>query len=529
MFHKNKLSSAFEQCLIFVSLLAIFFFSSCNKDNEDENDEILPTSALTVTGESCDITETSAVLVCYLNLGTQQFDDLKFGTICSTDRELTLDNYDYILTSNELENVNTYKLKFNDLHYGTQYYYRSFVKSRTNIMYGKVRTFTTLVTYIDKIELSQQTLDMEAGSTRKLYPQVFPKEATDKSLIWSSSDENVAKVNSDGLVTAITDGSCTITCSSEDGSGKKATCKVNVKSYPITDIKLSSSNLTILLDDEQKITVQILPANASVKTLNWTSSNENVVLVDQKGCIKGMKEGGAVITCSSQDGSNVQASCSVTVKLPSYEPSGYKNGHGYVDLDLPSKTKWATCNIGALNPENQGKYFAWGETEPKSTFRWSNYKFWSGSTYVNGKTVVHVSKYANSFLDYGCMDWKYALEMEDDAAYVNWGKEWRMPSRKEAEELRDKNYTTWIWTTLNGQKGYRITSKTNGKHLFLPCANLKDNEKNTSSGLTKSYYWTNTLNGTTCTGAWSFFFSEESITEYYEWRYIGENIRPVVQ
>ncbi len=118
-----------------------------------------------------------------------------------------------------------------------------------------------------------------------------------------------------------------------------------------------------------------------------------------------------------------------------------KGVHEYVDLGLPSGTLWAPCNIGAENPEEYGDYFAWGETEGynggKTTFEWINYKWCNGN--INAMT-----KYcSNSGLGYeGFTDDLTELELADDAAYVNWGPAWRMPSIEQFQELINSSNTT---------------------------------------------------------------------------------------
>ena len=96
------------------------------------------------------------------------------------------------------------------------------------------------------------------------------------------------------------------------------------------------------------------------------------------------------------------------------------DGHAYVDLGLPSGTLWATCNVGASSPEEYGDYFAWGETEPKNDYNWSTYKYCKGSS-------TTMTKYCTSS-SYGTVDNKTELEPSDDAATVNWGSNWQMPS-----------------------------------------------------------------------------------------------------
>lgn len=148
--------------------------------------------------------------------------------------------------------------------------------------------------------------------------------------------------------------------------------------------------------------------------------------------------------------------------------SNVVDGHTYVDLGLPSGLKWATYNIGAESIDQYGVYFAWGETAPKSNYSFSSYKHCEGD-YNN------MTKYCTDS-DYGVVDNKSVLEAEDDAATVNWGASWRMPTNKEWNELI--NGCTWTWT-----KGYedgnivgRIgTSKKNGNTIFLPAAGYKEN------------------------------------------------------
>jgi hypothetical protein len=123
----------------------------------------------------------------------------------------------------------------------------------------------------------------------------------------------------------------------------------------------------------------------------------------------------------------------------------------YVDLGL--SVKWATFNLGATSPEDYGDYFAWGETEPKEEYTWENYKWCDG-------TDTHITKYNTS-------DGKITLELEDDAAHVNWGSNWRMPRKDELKELIDS--CQWERATLNDVVGNKITGP-NGNSIFIPAA-----------------------------------------------------------
>ena len=153
---------------------------------------------------------------------------------------------------------------------------------------------------------------------------------------------------------------------------------------------------------------------------------------------------------------------------------------GYVDLGLPSGTLWSTCNVGANSPEEYGDYFAWGETEPKSVYEWSNYKYCNGDQY-------QLTKYCNNSLwGYnGFTDTLTILQSIDDAATANWGDEWCMPTREQWKELYDN--TSSIWTTLNDIDG-RLFIASNGNSLFFPASFMVEAKDNDRMGM----YWSRT-------------------------------------
>ena len=192
--------------------------------------------------------------------------------------------------------------------------------------------------------------------------------------------------------------------------------------------------------------------------------------------------------------------------------------HEYVDLGLPSGTLWATCNVGASSPEDYGDYFAWGETQPKEDCSWSTYKYCNGSYNT-------LTKYCTSS-SYGTFDNKKELETADDAAAANWGREWQMPSREQYEELINSDYTTTKWTTQGGVNGYKITSNSNGKSIFLPAAGFRDG---TNLSLVGSYglYWSRSLSSSYSDDAYYLYFGLSNIGMYDYDRNGGQSVRPV--
>ena len=171
----------------------------------------------------------------------------------------------------------------------------------------------------------------------------------------------------------------------------------------------------------------------------------------------------------------------------------------YVDLGL--SVKWATCNVGASSPEELGCYFAWGETTPKSFYNRSTY------TYSSDPTTLPLNK---------------------DAAAVNMGGSWRMPTLEEQKELIDE--CTWKWTNDyngTGVAGRIVTSKTNDNHIFLPAAGYRY-----SSGLyyagSYGYYWSSSLDAGSSDCAYYLYFGSDGVSWYDSSRYYGQSVRGVL-
>ena len=189
--------------------------------------------------------------------------------------------------------------------------------------------------------------------------------------------------------------------------------------------------------------------------------------------------------------------------------------HEYVDLGLPSGTLWATCNVGAYAPEETGNYYAWGETTTKSKYNWSTYKWCNGSETTMTKYCYNSS--------YGIVDNKVELELVDDAAYVNWGSNWCMPTDEQWTELRTN--CTWTWTSQNGVNG-RLVTGTNGNSIFLPVTGYRIG---TSLEHVGSYgdYWSRTLYTDNPHSVWYVYFGSSDVCRGYANRYEGRLVRPV--
>ena len=221
----------------------------------------------------------------------------------------------------------------------------------------------------------------------------------------------------------------------------------------------------------------------------------------------------------NQDGQVDIADVSKLIDLLLLMPANPHPDSDYVDLGLPSGTLWATCNVGASAPEEYGDYFAWGDTEPKEVYKWETYQWCNGS-------YDTMTKYCNnsSFGYNGFVDNKTELDPEDDAAYVNWGPSWRMPTLEQLQELYEQ--CTWTWTTLNGINGQLVTGP-NGKSIFLPAAGHRSYDSLFDEG-SHGRYWSRTLYESSNPYAADYLFFR---SDYYSYsgnvRLLGYSVRAV--
>lgn len=193
------------------------------------------------------------------------------------------------------------------------------------------------------------------------------------------------------------------------------------------------------------------------------------------------------------------------------------DGGVVVDLGLPSGTLWADRNVGADSPEDYGDYFAWGETEPKTTYNWSTYKWCNEDNFSLTKYCTNQTYGFNEF-----HDGKTILDPEDDAATVNMGSRWRMPTEMEIKELKDN--CSWAWVSQNDVFGRKVTGP-NGNSIFLPAAGYNTGEDASKYG----YYWANSLGGKNPNDAWYLDFGEEYYGAHYNRRLYGCSVRAVVK
>ncbi len=228
-------------------------------------------------------------------------------------------------------------------------------------------------------------------------------------------------------------------------------------------------------------TAQTLTANAFTKENNWFTGWNTAI--DGQGT-------------AYTDSQEITVTENMTLYAQWKLSTGETNGHIWVDLGLPSGTKWATSNVGSDTPEGYGNYYAWGETTTKTTYDISTY------TYSNNPTTLPSNR---------------------DAATANWGSGWRMPTYAEMSELNTN--CTVTWTTQNGVNG-RLFTGFNGNSIFLPAAGYRGGSSLNSAG-SRGYYWSSSHYSSN-SGAWHLgFYSGNCYMDYHHSRPGGMSVRAV--
>ena len=163
------------------------------------------------------------------------------------------------------------------------------------------------------ISLNKSSANLYTNETLQLSATVLPSNADDKTVTWSSSNPNVATVSSSGLVTSISAGNAVITARTADGSNLSATCSIIVKQLA-TSISLNGTSATIYTGNTLQLNATVLPSTTSNPSVTWTSSNTSIATVSSTGLVTAKSTGDVVITAKTTDGSNLSATCSITVK-----------------------------------------------------------------------------------------------------------------------------------------------------------------------------------------------------------------------
>ena len=195
----------------------------------------------------------------------------------------------------------------------------SYAKYFIDDVWGQFTNIKKIEILASSITLNNSTIELDKGSTATLYATIAPSNATIKNIVWTSSNPQIATIDESGKVTALSAGTATITAMANDGSNVSASCKVVVKGVE-TKITLSQTEANLPVNDIMTLSYEVIPLTTPVE---WSTSNENVAYIkknaDNSVMVVGMADGVAIITAKALDGSNVSASCVVTVGVGGVE------------------------------------------------------------------------------------------------------------------------------------------------------------------------------------------------------------------
>ena len=442
-------------------------------------------------------------------------------------------------------------LEITDLQPNTTYYVRAYAVNKVGVAYSEERSFTTL-SDVQLPTLSTSTITQITETTAVAGGNVTSDgnaSVTERGVVYSTNPNPVI-TNLYNTIKPCGSGTGSFTC---DLTNLQPNTTYYVRAYATNEkgtaygeeVSFTTNKNIVLPSLTTNIITQITETtavaggnvtsdgNASVTERGIVySTNPNPVITNLYNTIKPCGSGTGSFTCeltnlqpnttyyvrayaTNSMGTAYGEEVSFTTKNIVSDPTGTENGYGYVDLGL--SVKWATCNVGASSPEEYGDYFAWGETEPKSIYDWSTYKYCNGSN-------LTLTKYC-TYIYSGTVDNKTTLEMSDDAARANWGGNWRMPTDAEMTELREQ--CTWTWTTQNGVNGYKVTSQSNGNSIFMPAAGFCYESSLRYAG-SEGDYWSSSLD-TEYSYVWLVLFSSDYVYRRRTDRCWGKSVRPVLR
>lgn len=401
------------------------------------------------------------------------------------------------------------------LPYGTTYYYKAYATNSMGTAYGNVMSFATERVYsptvitesATRITTNNATLNgnitSDGGAT-----------VTSRGFVYGTSNDNLSNNVQCGSGTSNY---------SKNLTGLDMGTTYYYKAYAANSAEIGYGELKSFTTEAVYVPT-VTTESATIITTNSATLNGNVISdggstvtargflygTDTTGFMQSVQSGSGIGNYSknisglilgatyyfksyatNSYGTSYGEILQFTTEYTSYsEPSGYMNGYGYVDLGLPNGTKWATYNIGATRPDEYGDYYAWGQTN------------------INNE-LLYDGTQPN-------------LPPEADAATINWGSGWRMPTYDEICELRSN--CTRTWTTINGINGVLFVGP-NGKSIFLPAGGSIMNNNNNYLGSHGSY-WSSSRSSTN-NYAWYLNFFSGGCTCNATYSYIRKTIRPV--
>lgn len=431
------------------------------------------------TGAVTDITANGATLSGMVNGATHSY---VCGIIYDTSSTLSSTSG----TKHTASSDGDYSFKVSGLKANTTYYYRAYIIVDDEYSYGEVRSFKT-----------KQYISVTTGNAT----DITTRGATLSGLISGASESlDCGIIYGISSTLSATNGTITSTTSNSSYSINVTNLNSNMTYYYRAYVVVNNEyRYGEVRSFRTKHDVSVFTGDA----INVTESSAALNGIVNGTCLTSGIIYGTTSTLSYENGtlvssSSVSSDGSYSVSVTGlginttyyYRAFALVSGGEYVygevrsfrtnftSVDLGLSVNWAPCNVGGKSPEDYGRYYAWGETEEKSNYTLSTYKYWSDK---DGDGNVEEKELTNIGSDISGTSY--------DVAHVKWGGSWRMPTLDEIKELCNK--CSWEWTEVNGIKGQKVTGP-NGNSIFLPAAGRRDGTEVSFRG-SYGYYWSGTL------------------------------------
>ena len=293
---------------------------------------------------------------------------------------------------------------------------------------------------VTNVTLNTNKLNLQAGDTYQLTATVYPSNATNKEVKWTSSNSNVATVSPTGTIVAKSSGTAVITVQTVDGN-KTATCTVTIenKNISVTSVTLNTNKLNVQIGDTYQLTAIVNPSNATNKEVKWTSSNSNVATVSPTGTIVAKSSGTAVITVQTVDG-NKTATCTVTVKDNDIVATNVSLNKKNLDLKV-GNTYQLTATVLPENATN--KNVKWYSNNDKVVAIDQNGLLTAKSS---GTAIITVTA-QNGTLQDTCI-----INVTDNEAKITISKDWLVLELDEITQLSaivEPNTEELVWSSTD--------------------------------------------------------------------------------
>lgn len=553
-------------CRLTLTLIVCSVFNSCS-DSYGKLGE----GELVATGDAVDIRFSSVKILCSADLNVLLGKNYTLGVVyqelshkeevTKSSSELTYENGKH----KTIENLvgNKFEVVLDDLYPSTKYLYRSFVKAGDKYYYGNVEYFNTkdIKRYVsantgtaDNVGAIYATIfynldfdDAEAKLLRYDSGILIGNVDNDEDLVienvWGNDNitfengENDTKVYTDGLLDK-TEYRYRAVCCFENGIkiyGKIKKFKtLDVKDY----IKIETGEIGKQkgVEAQLKYTINISDDNIRKFILNWGITPTGIIYsttASTSDKLQLNKENVLRANAKSIDEQSIYLSDLEPLRTYYYraffkcgddtiygQPKSFETqqieDYARTSVDLGLSIKWAACNVGAHKPYEYGKYYAWGETKNKHEYTTNNCRWFADND--------------SDLKLYGIINSKGMLTSEADAACVNWGAKWRIPTKAEFKELIEK--CQWESSTQNNISGCKVTGP-NGKSIFFPFAGHCSDNNHVGEGF-QGFYWSSNTQSIRYEGEYinlsSCLLFRSAMKRIDEWsRSEGFTIRPVCE